>query len=397
MDSIKPLKTISLFSGAGGGSLGFYEAGIDIINAYDNSEAAVNTYNANFKGDKCKLLDLSSCDFEALRKELGLKRGELDIITGGPPCQGFTTAGTRFWDDPRNRLVRNYTQAIELFFPRWFMMENVEGILTTANGDYLIECIKRLTEIGYSIFLKKVYMQEYGIPQRRKRVIIVGNRMGIDYAFPQPEATATGTIYRNSNATLRGAISDLEAQEDTSIDHIFRKQTAIQQKRIAALKCGQTMKDLPKQLQHDSFRRRANRRVCDGTPAEKRGGAPSGLKRLYYDEPCLTITSASPNEFVHPTQNRTLTLRECARIQTFPDSFSFCGTDAQKIQQIGNAIPPLFAKQMAYSIIEQDANSACGVVEPGLIDFEVTKASALSPALARTVRRLTILQVPKKE
>lgn len=390
-----PLRAISLFAGAGGCSLGFYNAGVEILAAYDNADAAVETYNSNFTGNKCRKLDLSTCDFEKLRDELGLKKGELDLIIGGPPCQGFTTAGSRFWDDPRNKLVKNYTQAIEHFFPRWFMMENVEGILTTAKGNYIVECIKRLSEIGYSVFLKKVYMQEYGIPQRRKRVIIVGNRLGINFSFPEAESLATGAIYRNSSTTLRDAISDLESHEDISIDHIFKKVNAIQQERIAALKCGQTMKDLPEHLQHESFKRRANRRVCDGTPTEKRGGAPSGLKRLYYDEPCLTITSASPTEFVHPTQNRTLTLRECARIQTFPDSFQFCGTDAQKILQIGNAIPPAFAQQMANSIIEENANSICDVVEPGLIDFEVTKASALSPALARTVQMLSALQTPK--
>ena len=118
---------------------------------------------------------------------------------------------------------------------------------------------------------------------------------------------------------------------------------------------------------------------------------------MFYDEPCLTITSASPSEFVHPTQNRTLTLRECARIQTFPDSFRFCGTDAQKILQIGNAIPPVFAKQMAYKIMQADNELPIDEVSPGLIDFEVTKASALSPALSKTVQMLTALQAPKYE
>lgn len=400
MDIIKDkknLKAISLFSGAGGCSLGFFEAGVNIIRAYDNAEAAVETYNANFGGHKCKKLDLSICNFEELRNELELKHGELDLIIGGPPCQGFTTAGNRFWDDPRNKLVQNYTHAIELFYPRWFMMENVEGILTTAKGNYIVECIKRFSEIGYSVFLKKVYMQEYGIPQRRKRVIIVGNRVGIDFKFPNPEKIATGSIFRVSNATLRNAIEDLETKEDISICHVFKNQNAIQQERISALKCGESMKDLPESLQHDSFRRRAHRRVCDGTPTEKRGGAPSGLKRLCYDEPCLTITSAASTEFVHPTQNRTLTIRECARIQTFPDTFTFCGTDSQKILQIGNAIPPAFARQMAVRIIDADSYSVQNTVAPGLIEFEVTKASDLSPALARTVEMLKSLQVPTYE
>lgn len=156
------------------------------------------------------------------------------------------------------------------------------------------------------------------------------------------------------------------------------------------------MKDLPEHLQHDSFKRRASRRVCDGTPSEKRGGAPSGLKRLSYNEPCLTITSAAPSEFVHPTQNRTLTIRECARVQTFPDSFLFCGTDAQKMLQIGNAIPPVFAEQMAKQIIMCDGNTP-NEEPPSLAKFDVTKASAKSPALQKTCKMLSSLQIHEYE
>lgn len=136
-------KALSLFAGAGGCSLGFKYAGIEMIAAFDNANAAIETYNSNFGKGKAKNVDLSSCNFEDIRNELDLKRGELDLIIGGPPCQGFTTAGNRFWDDPRNKLVQNYAQALESFYPRWFMMENVEGILTTAKGIYVVECLKK--------------------------------------------------------------------------------------------------------------------------------------------------------------------------------------------------------------------------------------------------------------
>lgn len=155
------------------------------------------------------------------------------------------------------------------------------------------------------------------------------------------------------------------------------------------------MKDLPEYLQHDSFKKRANRRVCDGIPTEKRGGAPSGLKRLIYDEPSLTITSAAPSEFVHPVQNRTLTIRECARIQTFPDDFTFCGTESQKILQIGNAIPPAFAKLIAEQIIYCDGACKKYAKPPCLVEYEVTKASAMSPALVRTCELLNQLKYNK--
>lgn len=392
----KQWRAISLFAGAGGCSLGFKNAGIDIIAAFDNADAAIATYNMNFGANICQNVDLESCDFLQLRNKLGLQHGELDLIIGGPPCQGFTTAGNRFWDDPRNKLVQNYAQALEVFYPRWFMMENVEGILTTASGTYVVECIKKMISLGYTVSLKKIYMQEYAVPQRRKRVIIVGNREGKKFEFPDPVERASGSIYKDSSFTLREAIGDLESCDIPEIDHVRKVESGIQLERISTLKIGQTMKDLPEHLQHDSFKRRASRRVCDGTPSEKRGGAPSGLKRLSYNEPCLTITSATPSEFVHPTQNRTLTIRECARVQTFPDSFLFCGTDAQKILQIGNAIPPVFAEQMAKQIIMCDKNPSNEEL-PSLAKFDVTKATAKSPALQKTCDMLSSLQIHEYE
>ena len=318
--------------------------------------------------------------------QLGLQRGEIDLIIGAPPCQGFTTAGSRFWDDPRNGLVRNYLRALAAFYPRWFMMENVEVILTTAKGMYVVECVKKMIELYYSVFLKKVYMQEYCVPQRRKRVIIIGNRDGKDYNFPAQKECAKGAIYKNTSTTLKDAISDLERLDLPEIDHTARRESGIQLKRISLLKVGQSMKDLPLELQNDSFQRRSHRRVCDGTPSEKRGGPPAGMKRLSYDEPCLTITSAATAEFIHPVLDRMLTIRECARIQTFPDDFSFFGTDAQKMQQIGNAIPPAFAKQIAEQIMYCD--NKAGKNKASLIYIDVTKSNAKSPSLSKTCQML---------
>ena len=381
------MKAISLFAGAGGCSLGFKNAGIDIISAYENDHEAIKTYNFNLGNDLCHNVDLSICDFIELREDLKLKRDEIDLIIGGPPCQGFTTAGNRFWDDPRNKLIKNYVSALDIFYPRWFMVENVEGILTTANGIYIIECIKKMIELGYSVYLKKVYMHEYGIPQRRKRIIIVGNREGKNFLFPKKKENATGSIYKNTSATLRNAISDLENLEIPEIDHIAHKESDIQLKRISALKVGQSMKDLPLELQNDSFKRRSHRRVCDGTPTEKRGGSPSGIKRLSYDEPCLTITSSATSEFIHPVLDRMLTIRECVRIQTFPDSFMFFGTNSQKLKQIGNAIPPLFANQIANQILICDKN-VYGEKSPSLVYCDVSKSSAKSPALSKIYQLL---------
>ena len=385
-------KAVSLFAGAGGCSLGFQRYGVDILAAYDICKEAVDTYNYNFEGNKCKIEDLSACDFGAIRNELGLKKGELDIVIGGPPCQGFTTAGRRSEDDARNRLLANYVSALKEFYPRWFMMENVEGILTTTNGSFIVDCVQGMISLGYSVFMKKVYMQEYGIPQRRKRVIIIGNREGKTFDFPKPLAIASGRIYKNGTMTLRDAIGDIESVDMPEINHVRKEETGIQLQRIHLLQEGQTMKDIPKELQHKSFAKRAARRVCDGMPSEKRGGSPSGLKRLIYDEPSLTITGSATSEFVHPTQDRMLTIRECARIQTFPDEFRFFGTDSQQLQQIGNAIPPLFANLMAEQIFNYDLKKSKSLPQ-GLIGYNVTKSSAKSPALAKTCHLLDRLLV----
>jgi DNA (cytosine-5)-methyltransferase 1 len=142
------------------------------------------------------------------------------------------------------------------------------------------------------------------------------------------------------------------------------------------------MRDLPKALWHESFRRRAFRRVMDGTPTERRGGAPSGIRRLNGDEPSKAITSFARNEFVHPTEDRFLTLRECARIQTFPDDFAFSGKIADQALLIGNAVPPMFAEQVAKHLVaELRADPTQNASKGRLLSFVPTMSEGMSPAL----------------
>jgi len=406
---VKP-KAISLFCGAGGCSLGFKLSGYDVIYASDFDKAAIDTYQLNFPETLSEVQDIISQDFKALMTRLSIKPGELDILIGGPPCQGFSTAGTRFWDDPRNQLLKEYVRCLDEIRPKWFLMENVEGLLTSNKGNYVYEAAKAFRDLGYTIRIDKVYSQEYGIPQRRKRVIITGNRIGFDFETPKPTSFTTGRIFKNSEFTLNDAFINLPKASESSIesisysssiksrlfdyyrnpngtvsDHFSKPIQGTSLKRIEALKQGQTMKDLPESLQHESFKKRSKRRVMDGTPSEKRGGAPSGLKRLLLNQPSLTITSAATREFIHPTENRPLTIRESARIQTFPDHFDFKGTQSQKIKQIGNAIPPLLAKVFGEHIASQGFDEPQNVMKKGkLIAYNLTKANAMSPALEKT-------------
>lgn len=400
---------LSLFSGAGGCSLGFKQAGYDVLFASDIDTAATQSYAANFPETNALQVDIRQLDFKQILMNLGLRVGEIDVMVGGPPCQGFSSAGLRFWDDPRNSLLKQYIQALHTMQPKWFLMENVEGLLTAGEGQYVYEAVTALIGCGYQVRVEKIYSQEYGVPQRRKRVLIIGNRLGIDFKLPEPTMAIHGKIFRHSDITLRHTITGLpkasESKQEkirytlpvstawekylrgTAIDvraHFSSPINDLQTARIKALKSGQTMKDLPIELQHQSFEKRANRRVMDGIPSEKRGGPPSGLKRLWFDEPSLTITGAATRELIHPDEDRPLTIREAARIQTFPDDFIFLGSASDQIQQIGNAIPPLIAYLVAKHIkdhygFKQEAN-----VSGRLLGFTLTKANAMSPALKVT-------------
>jgi DNA (cytosine-5)-methyltransferase 1 len=213
--------------------------------------------------------------------------------------------------------------------------------------------------------------------------------------LPSPSSENIGLPYEIDFSTNWANV--LRSATGIVTDHFTQNLTGVQYDRVKELKQGQTMKDLSDHLQHPSFSKRAARRVKDGTPTEKRGGAPSGLKRLKENEPGLTITSAAIREFVHPTENRYLTIRECARIQTFPDDFIFCGCTGDKMQQIGNAIPPLLAEIFARHLYSIDSNPGVKLNTGSLLDFVLTKSKGLSPALKETERQLTALILVKNK
>ena len=408
---------ISLFAGAGGCSLGFKQAGYQVLFATDIDSDAVATYQQNFPETPCEQSDIRELTAPALLEKAGLAEGELDVLLGGPPCQGFSSAGGKLGTDPRNSLVTHYVRLLNELRPKWFVMENVEGLLTSGGGLHVRDAVQALLGAGYAVNLEKLYAQGYGVPQRRKRVFIVGNRLGHAFIFPDPVTTFSGAIFRKGEVTFASAVSDLPpASEDPNAstpftqpasndlqaylragatavtEHSILPLSQVQSDRVRNLEPGQTMKDLPEHLQHESFRRRAFRRVMDGTPVEKRGGAPSGLKRLFLDEPSLTITSAATREFIHPVEQRLLTLRECARLQTFPDSFHFVGSIGSKIQQIANAIPPLLARTVADHVaVTYGFSSQYNDTPVRQLRFLLTRSGGMSPALEQTANLLSAL------
>ena len=303
--------------------------------------------------------------------------------------------------------------------------EGGKGLLTSNSGSDIVRLAAELRDLGYAFRLEKVNFAGYGLPQTRKRVLIIGNRLGqffdVPAAFFSYDSGKAKSYSCNPHGpSLLDAIADLPepAETDRALPYdLDRRPTpyagnlrsasgavshhVMPRKSDAAavakhLRPGQTMKDLPEELQHDSYRRRANRRVSDGTPTEKRGGAPSGFKRLRGELNALTITSAAPREFIHPMANRALTLRECARLQSFPDDFKFSGNMMSVARQIGNAIPPLAGRVLAEAIMREDGLAGAGADlgktgAVGLIGFHLTDAGGMSPALAKTAAALRAL------
>lgn len=371
--------------------LGFTQAGFKISYAADNYGAAVETYRANL-GDHVQALDLA--ENSALPKT--------DIIIGGPPCQGFSSAGARRVGDARNSLVSQFASIIVRNRPLAFVFENVEGFLTAGHGAHVFDLLAPLIEAGYNIHLRKINAAEYGVPQHRKRVIGLGG-LGWNPTFPAPTHRpfgAPGVFAKHDNLpptpTLADALIGLGAPAETAPGcpqgHFSKPLTGADAVRAALLLEGQTMRDLPPELRHDSYNRRANRRVQDGMETARRGGAPTGIRRLRFDEPSKTITGGARSEFLHPTEPRNLTIRECARIQSFPDSFVFKGALADQIQLIGNAVPPHFARVLAAALAQQldqlPAQLPCVIGAGTLLSFAPTDSAGYSPALRSVTDRV---------
>ena len=377
-------KVVDLFCGCGGLSIGFQRSGYEIVSAYDNWKPAVETYNANFS---------HLANLVELRADSVIP--DSDVIIGGPPCQGFSSAGLRKFDDHRNTLVGVFGELIARYKPVAFIFENVEGFLTSQRGHFLFDLLEPVIDAGYRVHLRKINAANFGIPQHRKRVIAIGG-LGWNPTFPEhthstfgaPGATlANGrhfpfapTIAQSLNGLPKAAPrKDGEAKD--SLNHIYSPFNDSDRERANLLKPGQRMHDLPEEMWHDSYRRRAYRRVMDGTTTERRGGAPSGLRRLCADEPSKTITGGALREFVHPTEDRPLTIRECARLQTFPDDFGFLGTQSEKAQMIGNAVPVELGEQIAKNLRKdlQSRDDARG--EGALLSFIPTLSTGKSPIL----------------
>ena len=333
-------KVIDCFCGAGGLSLGFEQAGFKVEYAFDIDEPSINTYKKNpeHHHGPAFVRDIYKVSKESIEQDLGHELGEIDVVIGGPPCQGFSVQRRGDNVDPRNQLVLEYVRLLKDIRPKFFIMENVGGILSVRGQPYVKALFEDMGAAGYSIQQKKLTASDYGVPQDRKRVIIVGELTnGNQAAFKYPEP------HNEPKKTVREAISDLMSKTEADVpNHKADKLSAMNLKRIQAITEGQGQDSLPDELQLECHKKNNGHRHLDT------------YGRMAWDQPSPTITarfdSFSRGRFGHPVLDRTITLREGARLQTFPDSFEFVGSKVEVARQIGNAVPPVMAKCVAEQV-----------------------------------------------
>ncbi len=328
---------LDLFCGAGGLSLGLARAGFKVTCAIDAWGAAVASYRANFPAHGCLQEDVSALDPSRL-SALGLM--DLDLVAGGPPCQGFSIQRIGADEDDRNDLVMAFGRVVVACRPKMFVMENVTGLLGARGRPTFSRLAALLSSTGYEVAHQVLDAAAYGVPQVRRRVFVVGRRRDVAgrFAFPPP-VTPIPVAVGTALSGLPSPPCDFTPMPG-DILHRRTRLSPLNQQRIALVPPGGGFEDLPLELRVD----------CHKAGAGKIGHR-SVYGRLHPDRPAGTITarfdSFTRGRFGHPLEARNLTLREGARLQGFPDSHVFLGTQEEVAAQIGNAIPPPMAAAVA--------------------------------------------------
>lgn len=326
---MKKYKYIDLFAGAGGMSLGFDKAGFDNILAVEYDKCFAETYRFNFPDHNLKVEDIKNISNDEIKEIVG--NNKIDVIIGGPPCQGFSIAGKigrNFIDDDRNQLFREFVRFVEVIKPKVFVMENVAALKTHNKGKTIEEIIKEFEKVGYVVKNDVLNAVDYGVPQQRRRIFIIGildkeNK----FSFPK-KSDKQITI-----AEALEGLPKLKSGEKSDIpNHNAMNHSKQMLEKMSYVKDGGDRNDIPEEIRPKS-------------------GDIRKYIRYNSKEPSICITGDMRKVF-HFNQNRALTGRELARIQTFPDNFIFKGNAGKVQQQIGNAVPPKLAFQIANSVKE---------------------------------------------
>lgn len=334
---------LDLFCGAGGLSYGFEKAGFNVILGIDNDAAALKTFEANHSGAKSICGDITELNYDNDIKAV-IGDTPIDVIIGGPPCQGFSLSGPRNFDDPRNKLYLSYIRLVDEIKPRAFVIENVPGLVALFGGEIKDNIIKRFSDMGYSVKYKILCADDYGVPQTRKRVVFVGVKEENRFEYPSPLSykvtcemalsdlnPLTDSLGEEEQEYYTEASNDFQKlmrKDSTSVfNHIAASHSEKVKKIISLVPDGCNYKSLP-----DEYRDSRNFHVA--------------WTRFNSKKPAPTIDTGHRHHF-HYKYNRVPTVRECARLQSFPDSFHFIGNKTEQFRQVGNAVPPLMAEAIA--------------------------------------------------
>lgn len=337
---------IDLFCGAGGLALGLRRAGFELRCSVDSDPWAVQTYRTNL-GNHVVEAGVDTMEVAQLLERSRLQPGECDLLAGGPPCQGFSVQRRGDDHDPRNELVLHFVRMIEGVQPKFFLMENVSGLTSKRGRTVLTELMRRAASAGYDVHLRKLDAVNFGAPQFRVRTILVGervDRVGRPFEFPDP------TVGEDGRRTVREAIADLPRPPQDGTSHPKFANHAREARlsptnleRIRHIPPGGGREHLPVHLQLPCHLNNPTHRHVEV------------YGRLAWDQPSGTITarfdSFTRGRFGHPEDDRSLTIREGARLQTFPDDFVFIGNREECAKQVGNAVPPILAEALGRAIV----------------------------------------------
>ncbi|TIT20143.1 MAG: DNA cytosine methyltransferase [Mesorhizobium sp.] len=346
------LRALDLFCGAGGISHGLTAAGFEIVAAIDNWKPALKSYQSNFPTHRLLSCDLGNLDQRQWKELRSL--GTLDLITGGPPCQGFSIQRIGKNDDDRNGLILAFSHLVANLRPRMFLMENVPGLLGHRGRLIAEDFIQEIRNAGYDLHHRVIDAASFGLPQLRRRVFFVGWLRDSVAPYEFPAALYSEHEYKS----VRDAIGDLPSPpgdfSPANGDALHRRMrlSARNLERLQHIPPGGGFESLPVDLRVD----------CHKAGAQNIGHR-SVYGRLDPDRPAGTITarfdSFTRGRFAHPWENRNISLREGARLQGFPDHYIFVGTQEEIAAQIGNAVPPLVALRLGESIRQHLSKQSC--------------------------------------
>jgi DNA (cytosine-5)-methyltransferase 1 len=328
----KEFYAYSLFSGGGGFHVGLEEAGFKMLVASDIEPAAELTHKINWPDTPFLCKDARQVSGEELlRLANGIKP---DLIVGGPPCQGFSTLGTKLSGDPRNTLFDSFVRIVEELKPKCFLLENVKSLATMYHGQYKDYIIRKFEYLGYHVKWQVLNAADFGVPQHRQRVFFFGTLQNNEFVFPSP---THGPNSKNNipYVTVGDAIMDLAKKNVKAHNHIILDHSEIVVERYMLIKEGGKLppkEELPEHIRRSNF--------------------GNTYKRLHRNEPALTMVPGNNAFPIHPTLHRSLTPREAARIQTFPDKHIFSGDRRRQCILVGNAVPPLLAQKIGLEILK---------------------------------------------